>query len=319
MVAPVHRVHARHDLARPDVETHALARPERGRGVGQELARRVEHEGGLEEAREREHVAPLDRRALDALEVHRGALAGHRRRDGLAVRLDAAHLGLEPAGVDLDALVEGEPAGGDRAGHHRAEAPDREHAVDRQPEGGVGPARRAPRARARRAWRAAPAAPRRSWPRRAGWARPRGTCRARKPRTSSRTSSSQSGSARSALVSTTRPLRDPEQLADGEVLARLRHHPLVGRDDQHDEVDAARARRACSSRTARARARRRCRASARRPASRWAKPRSMVIPRSFSSLSRSGSIPVSARTRVDLPWSMWPAVPTTTWRTGSPA
>ena len=37
------------------------------------------------------------------------------------------------------------------------------------------------------------------------------------------------------------------------------------------------------------------------PRSRWAKPRSMVIPRSFSSLRRSGSTPVSARTRALLP------------------
>ena len=38
-----------------------------------------------------------------------------------------------------------------------------------------------------------------------------------------------------------------------------------------------------------------------------AKPRSMVIPRSFSSARRSGSMPVSAWTSVDLPWSTWPA------------
>src|SRR5688572_4026000 len=42
-----------------------------------------------------------------------------------------------------------------------------------------------------------------------------------------------------------------------------------------------------------------------------AKPRSIVIPRSFSSWSRSGSIPVSALISVDFPWSTWPAVPTT--------
>ncbi|GIW71722.1 MAG: hypothetical protein KatS3mg102_1264 [Planctomycetota bacterium] len=36
------------------------------------------------------------------------------------------------------------------------------------------------------------------------------------------------------------------------------------------------------------------------------------MPRAFSSGSRSGSMPVSARTSVDLPWSMWPAVPMTT-------
>ncbi len=46
------------------------------------------------------------------------------------------------------------------------------------------------------------------------------------------------------------------------------------------------------------------------PRSRWAKPRSTVIPRSFSSLRRSGSVPVKARTRALLPWSMCPAVPT---------
>ena len=42
-----------------------------------------------------------------------------------------------------------------------------------------------------------------------------------------------------------------------------------------------------------------------------AKPRSMVISRSFSSRRRSGSMPVRARTRVDLPWSTCPAVPMT--------
>ncbi len=49
----------------------------------------------------------------------------------------------------------------------------------------------------------------------------------------------------------------------------------------------------------------------RRPLGRrmFAKPRSIVMPRRFSSASLSGSIPVSAVTRVDLPWSMWPAVP----------
>ena len=38
----------------------------------------------------------------------------------------------------------------------------------------------------------------------------------------------------------------------------------------------------------------------------------MVIPRRRSSGSRSASIPVSARSSVVLPWSMWPAVPMTT-------
>ena len=42
-----------------------------------------------------------------------------------------------------------------------------------------------------------------------------------------------------------------------------------------------------------------------------ANPKSMVSPRRFSSSQRSGSISVRARTRVDLPWSTWPAVATT--------
>src|SRR5262245_17254029 len=40
----------------------------------------------------------------------------------------------------------------------------------------------------------------------------------------------------------------------------------------------------------------------------------MVMPRSCSSARRSGSMPVSALTSADLPWSMCPAVPTMTWR-----
>src|SRR5216684_813813 len=42
---------------------------------------------------------------------------------------------------------------------------------------------------------------------------------------------------------------------------------------------------------------------------RWAKPMSMVMPRRFSSSRRSASMPVRARTRAVLPWSMCPAVP----------
>ena len=49
------------------------------------------------------------------------------------------------------------------------------------------------------------------------------------------------------------------------------------------------------------------------PLSSWtqANPSSIVIPRFFSSASRSGSMPVSALMRVDLPWSTCPAVPAT--------
>ena len=80
---------------------------------------------------------------------------------------------------------------------------------------------------------------------------------------------------------------DAEQLADREVLARLRHHALVGGDDEQHEVDARRARhhRAherfvpghvdhAESRTPRG-------------SSSGAKPSSIVMPRAFSSGRRS--------------------------------
>jgi hypothetical protein len=50
------------------------------------------------------------------------------------------------------------------------------------------------------------------------------------------------------------------------------------------------------------------------PMSACANPRSIVMPRAFSSFSRSGSVPVSAMTRALLPWSICPAVPITTDR-----
>src|SRR5438445_545199 len=47
------------------------------------------------------------------------------------------------------------------------------------------------------------------------------------------------------------------------------------------------------------------------PSGSGANPRSIVIPRRFSSSHRSVSTPVRAFTSAVLPWSMWPAVPTT--------
>ena len=60
-------------------------------------------------------------------------------------------------------------------------------------------------------------------------------------RMSSSTRSSQPGSARSHLVRTTRPPREPEQPEDLQVLAGLGHDRVVGRDDQHGQVEARRA------------------------------------------------------------------------------
>ena len=90
-----------------------------------------------------------------------------------------------------------------------------------------------------------------------------------------------------------------KQAADVEVLARLRHHALVGGDHERTtsmpragqhvlhkalvpgDVDKADAHFAARSRSA--------------------KPMSMVMPRRFLFRKRSASMPVSARTRAVLP------------------
>ena len=51
----------------------------------------------------------------------------------------------------------------------------------------------------------------------------------------------------------------------------------------------------------------------------WAKPRSIVSPRRFSSSSRSGSVPVRASTSDDFPWSTCPAVAMTVIGPAAPA
>ena len=130
-------------------------------------------------------------------------------------------------------------------------------------------------------------------------------------RTSSCTSSSQSGSARSVLVSATSPdlIRSSEQMArcsrvwgitpsSAAMTIRARSMPPT-------PASMFLTKRSWPGTST---------ISTVSPSdsSRKAKPRSMVMPRAFSSGSRSVSVPVSALTSDVLPWSMCPAVPTTT-------
>ena len=101
---------------------------------------------------------------------------------------------------------------------------------------------------------------------------------------------------------------DVQQLQDLQVLMGLRHNPFHDIDHQQNQVDAADAGQHVadealvtgniddpgdhSSREAKG-----------------AKPRSMEMPRAFSSLRRSVSAPVRALISAVLPWSTWPAVP----------
>ena len=95
------------------------------------------------------------------------------------------------------------------------------------------------------------------------------------------------------------PGRDLEQPADLKVLARLGHDRLVGGDDEHRQVDAAGAgEHVLDEPLVPGHVHE---GEVQPPASRCANPRSMVIPRACSSFSRSGSVPVSARTSALFP------------------
>ena len=94
---------------------------------------------------------------------------------------------------------------------------------------------------------------------------------------------------------------DAEQTEDGEMLARLRHDAFVGRDDEQREVDPRRAGdHRAHERLVAGHVDDADRPDVHRAAS-GAKPRSIVMPRRFSSGSRSVSTPVRARTSAVLP------------------
>ena len=185
--------------------------------------------------------------------------------------------------VDLTSSPTAQPPRRQRAGDDGAEALDREDAVDRQAQQPLGILGRRVARASSRARRAASRAPPRSSPTPARSARPRGRCPRAAARTSSCTSSSQSGVDEVGLGQRHHAAREREQAADVEVLARLRHHALVGGDHQHHEVDAARARDHVADEALVARHVDDADRRARRGRSRCAKPSSMVIPRAFSS------------------------------------
>ena len=116
-----------------------------------------------------------------------------------------------------------------------------------------------------------------------------------------------SASTRSAFVSATtpRPIPSSRQIS--------KCSRVCGLIDSSAATTAAdrclRFRPACSSRSARAPEHRRNPPHA-GPNSACANPKSIVMPRRFSSSSRSASMPVSAFTNAVLPWSICPAVPT---------
>jgi hypothetical protein len=129
-------------------------------------------------------------------------------------------------------------------------------------------------------------------------------------RTSSEASASVSSSTVSALVRATTPADTPRTSRMARCSADCGIQPsLAATTNRQTVIPPAPASMFLTKRS--------CPGTSTTPISRpdgsgsHANPRSIVSPRRFSSAKRSGSIPVSRLTSVDLPWSTCPAVPMT--------
>ncbi len=232
---------ARQNLRRPVMNSHALARAQRARRVGEQSHARVENLRRPQAPRGREHHPPLDGSDLDAAEVDGRALPLHGRAHGGAVDLDAAHARAQGAGEQLELLPLAHLARDERPRDDRAEAAHREGAVDGQARHGLGRARGdSERGLAERALQSVNPAARARAHVQDGRAFQKGA--GRQLFRLGADEAEQFFVNRVGLRDDDEAGGDAEQAADVEVLARLRHHALVGRDDERDEVDAVRAR-----------------------------------------------------------------------------
>ena len=215
--------------------------------------------------------------------------------DGAAVDLEAAHLALRPPrGQDHELVADRERARDERAGDDGAEALHGEHAVD----GSRGGRRRSRRARREPAAASAarssgrPVAGRRADAGTIGASARKVPASARADVRSRRARASRRRRGR-AWSATTRPRRTPSSWQMSRCSRVCGITPSSAATTSRHEVDAARAGdhgldEALVARHVDDRDR------GRRRGSRCAKPSSIVMPRSFSSLSRSVSMPVSA-------------------------
>ena len=193
-------------------------------------------------ARVAEHHAAGERLLFNAREIHGAAMARRHALHGGAVLLQAAHPRQLSAGQKPHAVVAAHAPGGHRARHHRPEAGHGEGAVYGQAEVAAGVSRREfPELFRQRAAKFVEpltgvrrhrhdgccAQKRRHVRERADFIRHRlHACRRDKIN----------------FVKRDHAGFDAEQGNDLEMLARLRHHAVVGRDHQQHQVHAARAR-----------------------------------------------------------------------------
>ena len=211
-------------------------------GAGEPVELQVCGEGGAESALARECLAARQIGDFHTLQVDRAARAGCDLIGELAVALQSADASRQAARMDFDRLADLERAAHERPRHHTAESPHGEYPVDRK------------------AWRAGA--------RRAGAALGQGFAQGVSQRVDPLTADRghgdhldvrERGRAEQVADLLGRQLADvvirdvdlrqrhdaavdPQQITDGDVLARLRHHALVGGDHQENQVDARGAR-----------------------------------------------------------------------------
>ena len=229
--------HAGHDLARADVEAHAVAVLERPRRIGEQLEQAIHQDRRNQRAGETDHVAALDRGTLQALEVDRGALTCARLGHSVTVRLKPADLRGRSPWKDLHPVVDREPAGHQRAGDHGAESLDGEDPVDGQTRQGVGRAGR--NGRSQRAQHRPQLGKAGAGLGRDGHDRsPVEKRAADQPGDVLAHQLQPVGLDQIGLGEDDHARFDAQERADGQMLAGLGHHAFVSGDDEHGEVDA---------------------------------------------------------------------------------
>ena len=200
----------------------------------------VEDRAREHRARPGQDVAARHLVHLQPREVHGRAAPRRHPVHRPAVDLQAAHARAAAGGKDLQLLAALQAAGDERPGHDRPEAAEAENAVDGQAQQAVGrPLGRLPRHVEQALPQAVQPVP--------------GPGRYLQDGSALQEGAGEQlphlhlgqglrlGVGEVALGEGHEPPRDPQQLADVDVLARLGHDRLVGGHDEHDGVDAVRA------------------------------------------------------------------------------
>ncbi len=226
------------------MQRDACAGLQRG-GTGQEAELHFEPRARRDTVRCSDDAAARNALDLDALQVQSDARARQRALRDFAVELDPADPrgSRRPSvvGPDLDVLALFERRAAQRAGDDGAEAAHRERAIHRKPGGSV--SKRARRRLARGHFEriaelveAAPGHGRDGNDRRAGKTGAFELLRHLELRELEQVRIDRVG-----LGQRDDAAFDPEQVADRQVLAALRHDALVGRDHEEHQIDSGRA------------------------------------------------------------------------------